>query len=734
MTLSIWRYAHLALALCSSIFLIVASLTGAVLAVDAIDERISLYGVSKMENIDLAATLEVVAQVYPEITELSVNHHQALALKGYGHDGKPIHAYINPHTGEVLGTPIPTSNFMNWILALHRSLFLHNLGRIFIAINSFLLFLIAISGIFLVIQRQNGIRHFFKRLVKEDIASYFHVVSGRILLLPIVILALSGTYLSLIQLELVSVKNKYSIPLSTVLKQEVSKKNSLASFAIFQQTRLVDVQKLEFPFFEDPEEYFKLNLKDKVLHINQFKGAVVGEQKYPFTAFIEHISLDLHTGRTNILWALILLLASINILFFIYSGFVMTLRRRKTRIKNKYKAQESEYILLVGSENGSTLDFAVAVQQQLLAANLKVNLIEMNKYTNFPNAKHLVVFTSTHGMGDAPSNASSFLTLLEKYPQKRQVFTSVVGFGSTAYPDFCGFAKIIEFSLSKTKWAQPLLPLYTVNDKMPLHFTNWVKAWNAKTILSIDTNAANYNVQPTQLLRMKVCAKTALSEADQTFSITFKLPFGSTFTSGDLLAIYPANDGRERLYSIGKVDGKIHLLIKLHKGGLGSEFLNELKTNKYIKAKVIRNTAFHFPKAAPSVMMISNGTGMAPFLGMIAQNKQRKNISLFAGFRKETTLTQQCYELMQKNQKHQDMQQIHFSYSRQGNTEYVMDALQANADSVSKQLKDGACVMICGSLAMQCDVEKVLDSISRIKNKEPLSTYKKRGQLMADCY
>ena len=53
------------------------------------------------------------------------------------------------------------------------------------------------------------------------------------------------------------------------------------------------------------------------------------------------------------------------------------------------------------------------------------------------------------------------------------------------------------------------------------------------------------------------------------------------FNSGDLLAIYPANDTRERLYSIGNHSGNIQLVVKLHPNGLGSGFLNNLESRKY---------------------------------------------------------------------------------------------------------------------------------------------------------
>ena len=59
MTLSFWRYSHLALALFSSLFLILASVTGVILAVDAIQEKIPAYRVENFNSITLGETLPV---------------------------------------------------------------------------------------------------------------------------------------------------------------------------------------------------------------------------------------------------------------------------------------------------------------------------------------------------------------------------------------------------------------------------------------------------------------------------------------------------------------------------------------------------------------------------------------------------------------------------------------------------------------------------------------------------
>ena len=227
MTLSFWRYSHLALAVFSSLFLVLASVTGTILAVDAIQEKIPPYRVENFEKITLEETLPILRKAYPEITELSVDHNQFVTLQGIDQEDNDVNAYIDPRTGKILGTPIKKSEFIQWTTALHRSLFLKETGRFFVGFISFLLVLISISGFALVLNRQRGLRNFFSKVIKEYFAQYYHVVLGRLALIPIFIIALSGTYLSLEKfnffMEKTDSQEKTEIPATTAISKKSCK-------------------------------------------------------------------------------------------------------------------------------------------------------------------------------------------------------------------------------------------------------------------------------------------------------------------------------------------------------------------------------------------------------------------------------------------------------------------------------------------------------------------------------
>lgn len=153
----------------------------------------------------------------------------------------------------------------------------------------------------------------FSKINRDFFAQYFHVVSGRFFLIPILIIALTGTYLFMARMEFMKKPNANIQHTAETDTDKIEFKD----FKIFKQHTLADIEKIEFPFMDDdPEEFYTLKFKDRVVTVNQFNGAIVTETKYPYTAALEKLSLDIHTGRTNVIWAIILGLASLNIIFF----------------------------------------------------------------------------------------------------------------------------------------------------------------------------------------------------------------------------------------------------------------------------------------------------------------------------------------------------------------------------------------------------------------------------------
>ncbi len=731
MTISIWRYSHLVLALSSSLIIALASITGIILAFEPVTLKTQPYKVENFNEITLAQAIPALKKSFEEISDVTVDANQFVVVKGIDQKGDDVTVYVDPRTGKTLGIPGKKSEFFQWVTSFHRSLFLNELGRFLIGLTAFLLLLITVSGIALIIQRQRGIKRFFTKIVKENFAQYYHVTLGRLLLIPILIITLTGTYLSLVRFKIIpdyKVNEKVDFD---AIKSMPEKK--MADFSIFKNTPLSQVNSIEFPFSDDVEDYFTLKLKDRELTVNQVTGDILTEAVYPTTVLMTNLSLDLHTGRTNTVWAIVLAIASANILFFIYSGFAITLKRRAGRIKNKFKAEDCNYIILVGSENGTTNRFAKTIYQQLLKNGQKCFLTSLNQYTTFPKAEHLIVFTATYGLGDAPTNAGKFMELLQKHPQPLAVDFSVVGFGSKSYPDFCRYAYEVNNALSLQEWATPLIEIHTVNDKSPDEFGQWATLWSQKTEIPITVSPELLAVKPKRLQQLIVTEKTAITHEEGSFLIHLKPKRKLRFTSGDLLAIYPANDHRERLYSIGKVNKTVQLSVKLHAGGLGSGYLYRLEPGQTIKASINANPHFNFPKKKATVIMISNGTGIAPFLGMIDDNHKKLDCHLYCGFRGASSF--ELYQnLMDKNVEEQKLKSLNLAYSREGNKKYVSDLIIRDQEMIAQAMKGNGVIMLCGSLAMQKDVIEILETVFKQFGNEEVSYYQSHHRILMDCY
>ena len=71
MTISIWRYSHLTLAISAALFILIASLTGIILAFEPISKKINPYNVADINSISVAET----------ITALENEHEEIIAIK-----------------------------------------------------------------------------------------------------------------------------------------------------------------------------------------------------------------------------------------------------------------------------------------------------------------------------------------------------------------------------------------------------------------------------------------------------------------------------------------------------------------------------------------------------------------------------------------------------------------------------------------------------------------------------
>ncbi|MDF4203364.1 PepSY domain-containing protein [Maribacter sp. SA7] len=731
MTISIWRYSHLTLALVSSLFLVVASITGIILAVEPISHQAKGYVVESLENVPLATTITSLKNSYNEVLGLEVESSGFVKASVLTMEMETLDVYINPKTGEQLGVVEERPALYSFATNVHRSLFLKSVGRFFVGLISLLLLIIAITGLVLLAKRQGGFLKLFSKVQKDYFELRYHVVLSRWFFIPIVILAFTGVYLSAEKFDVLpnAVVEQSEVVVDNTAKQY----NSIAEIPFFAQTTLADVRQVEFPFSDDPEEYYLIALHDREVEVHQQTGEIVSSGEYPFVTLASRLSLVLHTGEGNVIWSIILLLASASILFFMYSGFVMTLNRRKKgkRITQMLDKDECEFVILVGSESGTAFDFAQRFYNGLTQVGKKVYLAELNTYTAYAKATNIIVFTSTYGEGEPPTNARKFPALFSTVEQPNAINFSVIGFGSLDYPDYCQFAIEVDNQLTAAENFQQQLPLFKINKADFESFELWMIQLTNKLGFTIPVERPLVKKKKYKKVAFEVLERTELN-VDDTFLLRLQPKSPIEFTSGDLLAIFPTNDDTVRQYSIARIGSDVLLSVKKHERGRGSNYLFNLNVGDVIEAAIDENPHFHFAENGKNSIFISNGTGIAPFLGMISE-KTTQHISLFWGGRQKASM--ELYNsILEKEVINRENIKVFSSFSREGEKQYVQDVVFEQKDLILQTINQGGTIMICGSLAMQHDVLDVIEKVLEGNAGISFEDFEQSEQLKTDCY
>ena len=730
MFLSIWRLSHLSLATLSALFLIVLSISGIVLSFSPIKNQISKYRSDELEKITLSSLINNINKNQKEILEIKIDRNDFVEVKAISKKGEMINFYANAKNGEAKGEVEKESRFFKLFRNIHRSLLLKKTGRIIIGIISFILFLLSFSGSILIIKRQLSIRKFYSKVIFDDFYQFWHIINGRMSLVFIVIISLTGVFLSLERFEIINQKKDLIHNIDYEKIEDFSKK-TISDFEIFKKIKVSELDFIQFPFSSFVEDQFTVRLKDKELIINQFNGEVISSVDFDFVKKLSRINYNLHTGEGSIIWSVILLISCFSILFFIFSGFKITLKRIQFKSKNSFKEKESEFLILVGSENGNTNRYAKYLQEIISSNNKKVFIDQLDNYKPIENLQQIIILTSTYGLGQPPSNAKKFIKKFQKKPLKKTFNYSIVGFGSRSYPDFCQFAIDVNGLLEKYENGNSILPIKLINNQNQTEFNKWVDDWGAINNFIIQGYQENLK------LDFEVIKKTkSQKDPNNNFTIRLRPLKKNVFQSGDLIAFQIGENQNERYYSIAKdFNDNIFLSIKRHLKGECSQYLDDLKVKAIIKAKIIKNDNFHAPEDCDNLILIGNGTGIAPLLGMAYENHSKKKIDIYWGskFKKSLNLYSDIVnELIDEER----LSSFNDGYSREEKLDklYVQDLIELKKEEIIENLTNKTQIMICGSTEMGKDVVKKIKEILKDLDGFTFENLEQNNQINVDTY
>ena len=144
---SFWRRIHLLLVIFSFLFLLITSITGAILSFEPIQNGLSECHIDRAGESSLSDLIIQLEKRYDEVFEIKIEENEFLQLSVITNEGDFETFYADPKTGEKLAEIEERSELFTFARTLHRSLFLGNTGRLIIGVTAFLLLLIAISEI-----------------------------------------------------------------------------------------------------------------------------------------------------------------------------------------------------------------------------------------------------------------------------------------------------------------------------------------------------------------------------------------------------------------------------------------------------------------------------------------------------------------------------------------------------------------------------------------------------------
>jgi sulfite reductase (NADPH) flavoprotein alpha-component len=718
-----WREVHFTLSLVSALVLFLTIGSGLILSVEPIYAEYQLpYTRHDTKSIDLQQLLDSLGNYNNDIVELSRNEQYGYTMSTLDGDFD-----INPVSGKAILHNYHRPKLFNAATNFHRSLFLKTTGRLLVGISAFFLLLISLSGLLVTIKKL-GLKNLFKKFEKTTAHAYYHTYFSKILFVPIFIIALSGIYLSMIRFQVISEDNQQSIS-STDSELKMTDGN------VLRQIFVSDVKKIEYPFSDDPQDYYTIILDDKELQLSQGNGRVISQTNYATAERMRVLSYNLHTGWTSSLWSFVLLLSSVGLLYFMYSGFRVSYERLTKKIKNIYTIADAEIILLVGSENGKTRQFADIIFNALIDLKKKVVVQDLNAFELSPKTKELIIFTSTYGEGEAPNSGNRFLKKVKKMSIDMTIQYSILGFGSTKYPLFCEFAKDVEATLTFITNFNSKTPISFVNKNSYHDFKNWVNNYQKASGLVMQI-PQNLILEKKKIYKFQVTNKWSVDDGDgHTFYLELYSNKQEKFKSGDLLSIMPNPEEEARLYSVGKLkNGNLFLAIKLHKYGICSTYLNGLLVGETFIAHQVINTNFHLAEKQRNVIMIANGSGIAPFIGMIFENNSMRQLHLMWGMRNVTS-TEVVSDILIEGRESGNLAKIDYCYSRDNQKkEYVQDSILSNPVYFKNHLENGYFIMICGSINMQKGIFESITHILQDDLDKSLEYYLDTNQILSDCY
>lgn len=715
------------------------AISGAALSVFPAIERLSAPQADAGQTVAELATL--VAERHPGVEQ--IRRAPSGRITAYWFDGgTPGAAVIDPSTGNDIAPADPAPS-ERWLTNLHRSLFLDDTGRLVTAGGAAAMLILALSGVMLVARRTGGWRRWLTP-VRGPTDGRLHVEIARFVVLGLVLSSVTALWMTASTFDLLP-----DAPLHPPMPERMSEQTGFppADMDILRSTSVMQLRELSFPYAGDVSDVFTLKTGQGTGYIDQGTGELLAWSNATAWQRLSEIIYMLHTGQGATALGLILGAMALGVPAMGATGVLVWMRGRRgrPRLAHNSPASQASNVVLVGSEGGSTWSFAATLAKELRAPGQSVHIAPMKGFDprRFPGARRFFILAATYGEGDAPASAEGFIGWLDETADIPAVPLAVLGFGDRSFPAFCAFAEAVAKAAHAKGWSE-LLPFDTVDRQSPQDFARWGRALGA--VLGIELELAHQPVVPatetlTLVSRRNYGADVQAPAAILRFatpSVTLWQRLTgrgfSHFQAGDLLGVLPEGSDMPRLYSLAssRGDGFLEIIVRRHAGGLCSSQLTALEPGSSVQAFLRRNSRFVAGAGRTPLILIGAGTGIGPLAGIVRANRRRRPIHLFFGMRHPGS--DFFYgEEMPRWQAQGRIARLVTAISRGARPHYVQDALRAEAVAVTRLIRDGARVMVCGGRDMAAGVADAMTEILAPVGMSP-ATLKAEGRYVEDVY
>ena len=717
----------------------VLALSGAALSVFPAAER--LAAPQAEAGLTVATLAESIQAAYPGVEQ--IRRASSGRITAYWFDqGAPGAAVIDPATGQGVASADPNQT-QRWLTNLHRSLFLGDGGRIAMAAGAAAMLVLSLSGVALVARRAGGWRHWFAPL-RGPLAGRLHVEIARLAVFGLVLSSTTALWMTASTFDLLPDGGA-----ALAFPVEVSGETGFAldQMPALRQTPVAELRELSFPYPGDATDVFTLKTDRGTGYLDQGTGVLLRWADLTGWERVSETLYMLHTGQGAATLGMVLGLTALGVPAMGGTGVLIWLagRRIRPRIRGNQPAGRAETILLVGSEGGSTWVFAATLHAALTEAGQSVHTAPMTAFApeRYARAERIILLAATYGDGGAPSSAKGFLDRLAALDRAPDAALAVLGFGDRSFPAYCAFAKAVATAAEAKAWPE-LLPLDTVDRQSPQDFARWGRALGE--VLKIELELVHRQVPPApQTLTLisrrdygaKVQAPTAILRFALPKATLWQRLTGAGFArfeAGDLIGVLPEGSPVPRLYSLAsaRCDGFVEIVVRRHPGGLCSGQLTALEPGDAVTAFLRRNPGFQPDRSRVPLVLIGAGTGIGPLAGFVRGNARRRPIHLFFGMRHPESDFFYGKE-MPGWQAEGRLTRLVTAVSRGARPQYVQDALRGDAAQVTRLIRDGARVMVCGGRDMAAGVADALAEILAPSGLTP-AVLKAEGRYVEDVY